>query len=684
MEVAEIVASDAPVDRDLPSIEDTLGSGGLLSGALPGFEHRDGQLAMARAIEEKIRRGGHLVVEAPTGIGKTLGYLVPALRSGRRVIVSTNTKNLQDQIATKDLPLLARALKAAGVDLVPAEAYDPLSGEGGAAQRSFALMKGRANYLCLERLDKKRGQQSFDFDFDLLGEIAAWARATTAGDRAELVHLPEQSPLWSELDARSERCLGSRCARYDDCFVVRMRQNAERADLIVVNHHLLFADLSLKARARLTHGRRFGEVVPTADVLIIDEAHAIEEISSEYFGGSVSSGKLERLAADLGSRLAEGMEGVDRLTVDAHLQTAVARTEAVFAALPSSETRLRVPPGGGGPLQAARLRLPSALRALQELIESLTPAVDLDPAAANLADRTAELAESLRFVLQAEDSDYVYWTERRGRRAVLGASPVNVAHLLESHLFGAFETVITTSATLAAHRSSCAYFRTTVGVPEAAEEMVLDSPFDFAAQAALYLPKDAPDPTHPEAPEQLAEIGRALIELVGGGALFLFTSYRVMHAVHEALATVLDHPVLIQGEQPRQRLLQRFVDEAPAVLFATASFWEGVDVPGDPLRLVMIDRLPFDAPNDPLIAARSERSPNAFAEVSLPRAILRLKQGFGRLVRHRQDRGVVAVLDRRLQTKGYGRRFLEALPGARHVDELEALERWWCGTDSQS
>ncbi len=628
---------------------------------LPSFEHRDAQISMAEAIGDRIARGETAVIEAPTGVGKTLAYLVPALLSHKRVVVSTNTKNLQDQIVEKDLPMVARALAEAGIRLIRGDDED--------GDRRFALMKGRANYLCLDRLDKRRVQQTFDFENgDLLGEIATWSRSTPRGDRAELTGLPERSSLWDELDARSERCTGARCPRYEECFVVRMRREAEAADLVVVNHHLLFADLAMKARARLVAGRTFGEVIPRADVLILDEAHAVEEIAAEYFGGSASSGKLERLEQDLRAHPA--------LAVEAN--RAVSAAGKVFGALPRDEGRIRISNAPHRAIDAARRLLPAALDALAELADQLGRAQTID--AESLADRARALADGLRFVLSAEDPDYVYWIERDPRRATLGASPIEVGHLLETHLFEQFDSAILTSATLSADRD-CGYFRRTIGAPADARELLLDSPFDYASRAALYLPADAPDPSAFDAADRIAALGRALIELVGGGALFLFTSHRMMRSVHARLAGVLPYPVLLQGDRPRHHLLAEFIQRSPAVLFATASFWEGVDVPGDPLRLVLIDRLPFDPPTDPLVVARSERcaseGKNAFVELQLPRAILRLKQGFGRLLRHRGDRGVVAILDRRIKTKSYGRRFLDALPEARPIHDLEALRAWW-------
>jgi ATP-dependent DNA helicase DinG len=558
-------------------------------------------------------------------------------------------------------------------------------------------MKGRSNYLCLDRLDKKTRQLGLGFaiddvDPDGVDEILAWSETTTTGDRAELGGVSERSALWGELDARAEICTGAKCPRYDQCFVVRMRREAQNAELVIVNHHLLLADLALKAQARLQQsGRSFGEVIPPGEALILDEAHALEEIASEYFGGRVSTRMIESLARDVAGHLASeaasaaSSPGAGRgPPIDLDLARAIVDTQQVFARLPFMEGKSRIRRAENGdaddPLAAAREAMHEASASLTALADALGGADERSPAAESLARRICGVRDSMAFVLDAKDPDYVYWTERQAKSASLGASPINVAHLLSEHLFGEFGAVIATSATLAAGESGCRYFLESVGAPADTYQLILDSPFDYPRQAALYLPSDAPDPDSPTALITLARIGKSLIEMVGGGALFLFTSHRVMKSVHAQLARSLDFPVLCQGERPQRDLLKIFVERAPSVLFATASFWEGVDVPGDPLRLVLIDRLPFGSPQDPLAASRAERleslGESAFNRFYLPRAILRLKQGFGRLIRGRGDRGVVAILDRRVQTRGYGKLFLRALPNSARVHDLPSLGEW--------
>jgi ATP-dependent DNA helicase DinG len=678
------------------TVRDVLGPGGFAEAVLPRFEVREGQLEMAEAILDRLLEGGVLAVEAPTGVGKTLAYLVPAILSKRkRVLVSTNTKTLQDQIIDKDLPLLTRVLERAGVKLRRASADEPPLLIPREDEVRFALMKGRSNYLCLDRLDRRTRQMALQLDLGergtpdvLLEDLVSWSKRTKTGDRAELASMSERSPIWSELDARSEICTGMRCSRYDDCFVVKMRREAQNAELVIVNHHLLLADLALKAEAQLTRdGKMFGEVIPPAEALILDEAHSLEETASDYFGGRVSSRKIESLSRDISAYLGESKRSI---ALDLELARAMTEAESVFRELPQSDGRFRIRSSSSDgaesdaerdrALAEAREAKKRAAAALSALADSISIESGGDLVAEALARRTIELRDSIAFVLDAADPDYVYWTERQGNAASLGASPINVARILARHFYPRFGAVVMTSATLAAGDTGCRYFLESVGAPGDTYEMVLGSPFDYPAQAALYLPNDAPDPDAPNAVLAMVRIAKQAIDLVGGGALFLFTSHRAMRLVHAQLRLALEFPVLIQGERPQRELLRMFIERAPSVLFATASFWEGVDVPGDPLRLVLIDRLPFGSPADPLAAARAERieadGESAFNRFFLPRAILRLKQGFGRLIRGKADRGVVAILDRRVQTRGYGKRFVRALPDATRVHDVDALREW--------
>ncbi len=640
----------------------------------PSFEARQAQLTMAQIVERVLSSGGVAAIEAPTGVGKTLAYLVPALLSGRRVIVSTHTKNLQEQIVERDLPLLAAALGKAGLSLLPAEATPSTTDPA----LRYALMKGRSNYLCLERLDRKRRQGRLRFAAEPWVErLSAAAEQSVRGDRGEL-GVPEDAPWFDELDARAETCLGAQCPRYEDCFVVKMRREAAQASVVIVNHHLLAADLALVAELALSgEGRNFGAVLPQADALIVDEAHALEEIASDYFGGELSSQKVARLMRDVAS-VARNRKGDALSGRAAAVEAAVA---ALFAEIPEGQSRM---PLDGARAEEIRERLKEKAEPVELALEALSAELlseAWDVEAEALARRSRSISEALAFVTKASSADFAYWAERRPQSVRLGASPIEVKGALEGALFARFPRVVLTSATLTAGgEAGFSYFLERLGAPKKTERHVLETPFDYARQAAIYVPKVLPGHDAPDAPEQLAEIGLSLIQLLGGGAFFLFTSHRAMQRAAAVLRPRLAFPLLVQGEGPRSRLLETFVAKAPAVLLGTSSFWEGVDVPGDPLRLVIIDRLPFASPADPVTAARIDRfaarGESAFLGYQLPQAILRLKQGFGRLVRGKDDRGVVAVLDRRLHDRNYGAAFLSALPPATRVHDLAALEAW--------
>lgn len=668
-------------DRTRLDVEDLLGPDGAAARCLPGFEDRMAQRRMAQAVLEALQVGGVVAVEAPTGVGKTLAYLVAAVLSGRKVIVSTNTKTLQDQIIDKDLGLLERILADVGLRL---RRVSPADGPAAEGEVRYALMKGRSNYLCRARLDRRIDQGAFEFgERTSLTVIRDWARTTERGDRAEIAGLREDDPLWSELDARSEICTGSRCPLYEECFIGRMRREAQLADVIVVNHHLLLSDLALKARAELAGGGGFGEVIPDAEALVIDEAHALEAVASDYFGGQISTRQFERLGRDVSAFLAEAPAGFDGTRASLLLSRVIGSSTELFRRLPDTEGRARFSTRIGG-MARAREALPEAESSLKTLAEVLDEAEGRDAAAGSLSQRARDLAVNLRFVLDASDDSYVYWSERSRNAGILGASPIQVASLLQDHLFARFGAVALCSATLSTGSDGLGYFLGSVGAPPDTQSLVLESPYDFRRQAALYVPRTGFAPDAPNAAERFAAEAEGLVRLVGGGALLLFTSHRAMRQVHGLLQGRLPHPLLLQGQQPKRDLLRAFVEDAPAVLCGTASFWEGVDVPGEALQLVVIDRLPFDSPKDPLLAARAERlerqGGNAFSELQLPRAILRFKQGFGRLVRSKNDRGVVAVLDGRIATRGYGRRFIAALPNVRRVQSREDLETWWTTT----
>ncbi len=640
-------------------VDGLLGPDGVLASVLPGYESRPEQLKMARAVERCFTEHGNLLAEAGTGTGKTLAYLVPAVLSGRKVMISTATKTLQEQIFFKDIPLLSERVRLA---------FDA------------AYLKGRANYLCLRRFDSFRRAPEFSSreEAEQWPQLEAWGLATESGDRAEL-DLPETFSAWRELSTTAETCLGARCPSYEPCFVTRMRRRAEQADILVVNHHLFFADLAIRS-AGAPEG-----VLPRYDAVIFDEAHALEAVATEYFGCQVSNWRLEELVADAQRALRDGDQRRHPLLAIA--LKLLGDSEALFRAAPVAfglsigDSSFRLTPRSFSPLEGRVGPVLEGLRALA----SLTATWD-EPEAAALSRRSSELASELEFIHAASSTDHVYWAERRGRGLFLRAAPIDVARELQKRLYAAVDTVIFTSATLTAD-GRFDYFARRMGLVEGAAEPVsplstvaVESPFDYRQQAALYLPAHLPEPNDLGFVEAAAEEIIALVNLTGGRAFALFTSLRNMEAAHRLARSRLKYPVLLQGERPKSVLLELFKKE-PSVLFAAHSFWEGVDVVGDALSLVVIDRLPFASPGDPLVAARidqlRENGEEPFSAYQLPQAAIALRQGFGRLIRSRQDRGIVAILDRRVRTRSYGRFFLRSLPPTMRIAERGALEAWW-------
>jgi ATP-dependent DNA helicase DinG len=642
------------------SVDETFADTGPLARAIAQFEPRDGQREMARAVADVLRNGGVLLAEAGTGTGKTMAYLVPAILSGHRVIVSTGTKNLQEQIFFKDIPVLQDAL---GVNF------------------KATCMKGRANYLCLHRFEQFRMSSTIPVD-----AIADWIRTTETGDRAELADMPEDSGVWKELAATAETCLGSECPQYQECFVTRMRQRAAESHVVIVNHHLLCADAALRESS-------FGEVIPDCHHVVIDEAHQLEDVATQYFGLSISNYRLDELVRDADRLLnagrvdddqGEGRRAVAR--VSDHSGAFFGGVALARRARGYGDDRLRIGPDWFGAIIDHGLALLQSLDGLEAFMKieggkAAATGQDKDEDALTIARRASEVRDDLRFMLAADDAAFVYFVEMRGRGVFLRAAPIDVSPMLQEHLFGRMRASVLTSATLAVE-GSFEYVRRRLGIRKAAQVRV-ESEFDFRTQSLLYLPRRMPQPRSPDFPRAVAREVTEILRRTHGRAFVLFTSYATMHATFEMVMGRVPYPLLVQGTAPRTALLAQFRSTPHAVLFATSSFWQGVDVVGEQLSCVIIDKLPFASPGDPITAARIEnitaQGGEAFNDYQVPLAVLALLQGMGRLIRHRSDRGVLAVLDPRLKTMGYGRRFLQSFPPAPIAQDLGAIERFFAG-----
>jgi ATP-dependent DNA helicase DinG len=642
------------------AVEAAFADEGPLVRAVEQFEPRAGQRAMAAAVADTLDHGGVLLAEAGTGTGKTLAYLVPAILNRQRVLISTGTKNLQEQIFFKDLPALRAALN------VPFTA---------------TYMKGRANYLCLHRLDQLRAHPAAPLDF--ISMVDEWRRVTDTGDRAELSDLEEDSSLWHDVSALAETCLGQECPQYRDCYVTRMRQKAAESDLVIVNHHLLCADASVRQST-------YGEVIPDCHNAIVDEAHHLEDVATQYFGIAVSNYRVADLVRDAERALNLGMiddpeselrHAITR--VDDHSLTFFGALQMARHARGGFEERLRIGPGWFGDVLDDGLGLIAALGGLADQMKKRAgtdeSGAQPNEDAETLSRRSAELREHLTFLLEANDPAFVYFLETRNRGVFLRAAPIDVSKIVREMLFDRMRATVMTSATLTVE-GSFDYVKGRLGVPEA-DSLRVPSEFDFTEQAILYLPRQMPQPKSPQYADAVAREVLDLLHRSEGRAFVLFTSYAMLRTVRDRVEPQLPYPVIVQGTAPRSTLLQLFRSTPNAVLFATSSFWQGVDVVGEQLSCVIIDKLPFASPGDPITAARIEainaEGGDAFQDYQVPLAILAMLQGLGRLIRHRTDRGVLAVLDPRLKTMGYGRRFLDSFPPAPVTQNPEAITRFF-------
>ena len=627
------------------TLERIFGSSGWLARHHPGFEYRPGQLEMADAIESAAEHGQHLIVEAGTGTGKTLAYLVPLIRSGQRVVISTGTKNLQEQLYYKDIPFIRK--------LFP--------------NLRATLMKGRQNYLCRQKLYDIERQPVLNGleEVDLYHQLREWESQTETGDRTEVAGLPDTSELWARVDARRETCTGQKCPQFERCFITWMHQRAAESDLIIVNHHLFFADLALKQSD-------YASLLPDYTAVVFDEAHEIEDVATQYFGTKVSNYQMEELARDTEATLkVQAIESGEVLIAVRELRR---RSELFFELFPAGDGRTNFD-NRESFLDVRRGTYSALVNSLGRLESELLKVKDRPEEINNLARRSAEIRQALELIMESRDRSLVYWWERRGRGVFIEASPIDVSPILRERLFGQVRTVILTSATLAVG-GNFDFLKRRLGV-ETAREKILESHFDFGRQAILYTPLHLPDPRDAEFASRAAAEVVSLLKVTEGRAFVLFTSYQQMRAVYELVRRRLRYPLMMQGSAPRTALLDKFRTTPHAVLFATSSFWQGVDVQGQQLSAVIVDRLPFAVPSDPVVAARirqiNEEGGNAFVEYQIPEAVIALKQGFGRLIRSETDRGVLGILDHRIVRKQYGKIFFDSLPSYRRAARLEEV-----------
>ena len=687
-----ILNNDALPDQKLPTLYDFFHPGGILAKSSLAFEHRAGQYAMAKEIEQCFADRRHLIVEAGTGTGKTLAYLLPALRRAseqkQRIIISTGTKNLQEQLYFKDIPFLETLL-------------GPLK---------VCYMKGRANYVCKQKLYALRDSPLLSGldEISQFHSILKWERTTETGDRAEVDDLPENSALWHKLDARSEVCLGQTCPNWEQCFITSMRRKALESDIVIVNHHLFFADLSIKQQAA---GAPDAGILPEAAAVIFDEAHELEDIASQYFGIALSNARFDELARDTDSMLRA--KSVSTSSIESATQTVRDRSKLFFASLPAGPSdlgRLEFIDRADF-LEARGDAYLGASNALQRLEGELERVREVEEAA-GLRKRAADIRNHMKFLLESTDPNTVFWIERRATTGLrnaarnardaaipspqsfsthLQATPIDVSTLLADTLFMHYPSVILTSATLTVAAPdgtpSFDHLKKRLGIPFP-KELVVPSHFDYAKQALLYLPPSMPPPRDPNFLPQAAEKIRRVLEITHGRAFCLFTSHAQMRELHDRLLAQLPYPLLMQGSAPRHVLLQRFRETPNAVLFGTSSFWQGIDVQGEQLSCVIIDKLPFAVPSDPIMKARTDAiaaaGGNAFNDLQVPQAVIALKQGFGRLIRSLSDRGVLMLLDPRIRTTRYGATFLDSLPPYRRTDDIAEVERFFDPANTSS
>lgn len=654
-------------------MENIFGPQGLFARLHPEYEYRPGQVAMAEAVADALANKRHLLVEAGTGTGKTLAYLVPAIAAGKRVIISTGTKNLQEQLFNKDIPFLHKAFPS---------------------RFKAMYLKGRSNYLCLLRLKRAESQPVLDGlnEVEYFDLVRNWAYQSAIGDRAELAELPDNVSFWRHIDARSDICIGQKCADYDACFITKARQQALDSQILIVNHHLFFADLALR-------DKEWGQVLPDYGAVIFDEAHQIEDIAAQYFGAAVSNYQVDDLLNDISRLPISDLDSAREITKTSARVSQRAENfwmnftggeyGLTISGLGSGEGRFVIRPqmfvrknrNGQEELSPAGERFKNLRQALDRLGAELVGVKDAPAEMEAIIRRVEQLKFDLDFVVLNDDDTFVNWCERRGRGIFLQATPIDASGILNDRLFSKVESVVMTSATLTT-ANSFGFIRKRLGVDQA-DELIAESNYDYPSQSLLYLPPKMPDPRDAGYAEAAANEIIKLLTASRGRAFVLCTSNSQMKALRDLVEYQIDYPVLMQGEGSRSGILDRFRERPNSVLFATSSFWQGVDVRGEALSCVIIDKLPFAVPSDPVIAARQRyldnHGGNSFADYSVPAAVISLKQGIGRLIRSATDRGVLSILDPRIVTKGYGQNFLKSLPPARVTRKIEDVQHFFAG-----
>ena len=629
-------------------------AGGPLSELLPGYAPRAAQRDMAAAVERVVAERGVLICEAGTGTGKTLAYLVPAVAAGGRTVVSTGTRHLQDRLLQRDLPLVCRALECSP---------------------RVALLKGRSNYLCRWRYEQAltSGRSLSRPVASRVARLSGWAARTVDGDLAEVTDLAENDPVRRAVTSTADNCLGSKCPMFDGCHVVEARRRAVEADVVVANHHLLFADMTLKDRG-------FAELLPSADTLIVDEAHRVPDIATRFFGVEVTSGQLSELARDtVAAMKADAPDTPDLDPLAADLESAVREAAQAFA-----DGVQRVEWGAMAP--DARGRIESAGVRLATLADALDTVAVRGPTIEAVSARAADLVDRLgRIGAEPPESGFARWAESRPRGFAAHLAPLDTAPILAERVAATGQAWILTSATLSV-AGSLAHFAARVGMDDASLH-IFEGSFDYREQTRCYLPPGMPQPARPGYDDAVAEVAVSVLAESRGRAFLLFTSHRALRAVRAALDGRVPFPLFTQGERPRGELLDRFVDTPDSVLLGTQSFWEGVDIRGDALSLVLIDKLPFAPPDEPLLVARADAirrdGGDPFATLQLPAAVIGLKQGVGRLIRDTGDSGVVVICDPRLRSRGYGRIFLDSLPPMPITADIDEVRAFFASRDAR-